>query len=109
MNQDQLTALKGQILNDITPLALSNDNSRDRFDLLLRVIQAGGASSEVYARAYESAKQIEDRDDQLDALLVLLDEIDFDTTMQPTGEQPAPAPQEQQAAPEQMQNTEQSL
>ena len=82
-NQKELVALRNKILGDIMPLVLdSEDNGSDRFALLLRVIQAGGADGAVYARAYESAKSIEDADDRLDALLSLLDEIDFDTNQQ---------------------------
>lgn len=78
MNQDQLQSLKSRILADITPLAMNSSNNTERFRLLLRVIQAGGANGEIYTRAYESAKQIQDKDEQLDSLLALLDELDFD-------------------------------
>lgn len=81
MDQNQLMALKKRIVNDIVPLALNSESSSDRFELLLRVIQAGGASSEMYSKAYESAKQIQDKDQQLDSLLALLDELDLDTQL----------------------------
>jgi ribosomal protein L12E/L44/L45/RPP1/RPP2 len=62
------------------PLVLDTSvNGGDRFSLLLRLIQAGNASEEVYRRAYESAQQIEDANERLDALISLLDEVDFDT------------------------------
>ena len=90
MDQNQLVALKKRIVNDIVPLALNSENSSDRFELLLRVIQAGGASGEMYSKAYESAKQIQDKDQQLDSLLALLDELDLDTQLA-SSEQAAPS------------------
>jgi hypothetical protein len=81
MDQNQLVALKKRIVNDIVPLALNSENSSDRFELLLRVIQAGGANGEMYSKAYESAKQIQDKDQQLNSLLALLDELDLDTQL----------------------------
>lgn len=80
MNKTELMNLREQILGDIVPLVLdSTDDGLDRFSLLLRIIQAGNASGEVYRRAYESAKKIEATDDRLEALMSLLDEVDFDT------------------------------
>ena len=79
MNKDQLVSLREKILEDIVPLVLDGaQNGADRFALLLRVIQAGSASGELYTRAYESAKAIDDSKDRLEALLALLDEVDFD-------------------------------
>lgn len=78
MNQEQLQSLKAKILNDIAPLAMQSSDNSDRFGLLLRVIQAGGANNDVFSRAYESAMQIQDKDEQLDSLLALLDEVDFE-------------------------------
>lgn len=79
MNKDQLASLREKILEDIVPLVLdSAQNGADRFGILLRVIQAGNASGELYTRAYESAKAIDDGKDRLEALLSLLDEVDFD-------------------------------
>ena len=79
MNKDQLASLREQILADVVPLVLdSAQNGADRFGILLRVIQAGNASGELYSRAYESAKTIDDNKDRLEALLSLLDEVDFD-------------------------------
>lgn len=79
MNKDQLVSLRDKVLEDVMPLVVDNaQNGADRFSLLLRVIQAGNASNELYMRAYESAKSIEDGNDRLESLLALLDEIDFD-------------------------------
>jgi hypothetical protein len=107
MDKEQLQALRGKILEDIVPLALdSATNEADRFALLLRLIQAGNASSEIYTKAYESAKAIPDRDEQLNCLMSLLDEIDLSVidTKQPAeaprkeaSQQSQPAPQEQPA------------
>lgn len=79
MDKDQLVSLRDKILEDVVPLVIDGaENGSDRFDLLLRVIRAGNANSSLYARAYESAKAIEDKNDRLEALLSLLDEVDFD-------------------------------
>jgi hypothetical protein len=79
MDKDQLVSLRDKILEDVVPLVIdSAENGSDRFDLLLRVIRAGNANSDLYARAYDSAKAIEDNNDRLEALLSLLDEVDFD-------------------------------
>lgn len=78
MNKDQLIQLREKILNDVTPLVIENaQDGLDRFELLIRVIRAGNSSVELYSRAYESAKSIEDTSDKLQALLTLLDEVDF--------------------------------
>jgi len=78
MNQEQFQSLRDRILGDVTPLVASTEASASHFDILLRVIQAGGANEEVYNKAYESAKMLEDSDERLQSLLTLLDEIDFD-------------------------------
>lgn len=84
MSNNTLLALREQILGDIVPLVLeSTDDGADRFGLLLRIIQAGNASGDIYQRAYESAKKIENVDDRLEALLSILDEIDFDAAGDP--------------------------
>jgi len=99
MDNDQLVALREKILQDIVPLVLDNaQNGADRFDLLLRIIQAGNASGELYSRAYESAKSIEGGDDRLEALLSLLDEIDLDVNQ---NAQTPEANQDQEVAPPQ--------
>lgn len=96
MTNHELLSLREQILGDIVPLVLeSAPGGGDQFALLLRVIQAGNASGEVYRRAYESAKKIENTDDRLEALLSLLDEVDFDASRAEQAENapsPAPAP-----------------
>jgi len=85
MNDDQLISMRDNILKDIVPLVLENSqNGSDRFDLLLRIIQFGGANSEIYSRAYESAKLIEEKGERLEALLSLLDEIDFEVNQDKT-------------------------
>lgn len=99
MDKEQLQALRGKILEDIVPLALdSATNEADRFALLLRLIQAGNASSEIYTKAYESAKAIPDRDEQLNSLMSLLDEIDLSVidTQQPVKTSPGQVPQQSQ-------------
>lgn len=114
MNKEQLESLRGQILNDIKPLAMSGGDPIDRFGILLRIIQAGGATNDVYMQAYEAARQIQDKDEQLNSLLALLDEVDFDVSAtQPDATQQQPAvdasvaPQDTTAAPQQ--STDQSF
>lgn len=114
MNKEQLKSLRGQILNDITPLAMNSNDAVDRFGILLRIIQAGGASNDIYTQAYESARQIQDKDEQLNSLLALLDEVDFDVSAAPepnVASQPADtsAPSSQDADVPQQQNSDQSF
>ena len=90
MTQDELLALRKRIIDDVVPLAVDNvGDSPDRFELLLRLIQAGNTSSAVYQKAYDAAKTIEDKDDKLNALMALVDEIDFELQAED-----APAPSE---------------
>lgn len=77
MDKDQLRSLRTQILNDITPLASEVDVTPDSFDVLLRIIQSGGATSDIYTKAYASAKLIQDKEQRLQALVSLLDEVTF--------------------------------
>ena len=79
MNKNELITLKERLLADITPLVINGaDDGADRFSVLLRIIQSGQATSEVYSRAYESANTIEEGSEKLNALLALLDEIEVD-------------------------------
>ncbi len=88
MNKEELLSLRSQILSDVVPLVLqSTGQGFERFSMLLRIIQAGGASGDVYRSAYESAKSIEDNDERLSALLSLLDEVDLDTISPADGSQ----------------------
>lgn len=87
MTHEELLALRQQLLNDITPLVLEGSgDDTDKFDLLLRLIQSGGASSDVYRRAYESAKHLEDNETKVASLLALLDEVDFEISNSQEGE-----------------------
>ena len=91
MNKDELLALREQLLAEITPLVIENSGEgTDRFGLLLRVIQSGKASHDVYDRAYESAKSIAEGPEKLTALLALLDEVEVDlsTDDEPESEPP---------------------
>jgi len=87
MNKDELLALREQLLADITPLVIENSGDGiDRFGLLLRVIQTGKAPQDVYTRAYESAKVIQEGPEKLNALLALLDEVEVDLSTDETRE-----------------------
>lgn len=94
MNQDQIQSLRTQILGDITPLVSQAGVTADSFDVLLRVIQAGGATGDVYAKAYESTKLIQDKDQRLQALVSLLDEVNFEANQSnlPQGAPQTPTP-----------------
>jgi hypothetical protein len=99
MDRQELTKLREQILGDIAPMILDSvELGADRFSLLLRLIQSGGADAAIYKKAYESAKAIEDKGEQLNALLALLDEIDFDVQKEEVN-----LPQDEQRAPVSMQ------
>jgi hypothetical protein len=79
MNKDQLVALREKLLAEITPLVIENaGDGVDRFSLLLRVIQGGHATNDIYAKAFESANAIDGNPDKLEALLALLDEVEVD-------------------------------
>jgi hypothetical protein len=77
MNTDELQQLRDQVMNDVVPLVIETGSGQDRFDVLLRIIQSGNTSLDVYTRAYESAQKIESADDRLAAMLALVDEIDL--------------------------------
>lgn len=102
MNKDELTALRERLLAEITPLVIENaGDGVDRFSLLLRVIQGGHATSQIYAKAFESAHSIDQSPDRLEALLALLDEVEVDldsgndTTDQAVEEAPQASPERQ--------------
>ena len=79
MNKDELIQLRERLLAEITPLVVENaDNGADRFSLLLRIIQSGRATKDIYTKAFESAFAIDDVGEKLDALMALLDEVEVD-------------------------------
>lgn len=83
MTRDELIALKAKILADIKPLAIEAvGDDVDQFDLLIKIIQTGASSAEVYNKAYTVAQGIESVQDKLDALMILIDEIDFEIQAQ---------------------------
>ena len=79
MNRQELEQLRQKILGDITPLVVdSTTASADQFSLLLRLLQSGNATPDLYQKAYASAAAIEDKDDRLDAMMNLLDEVEVE-------------------------------
>ncbi len=79
MDSEKLVLLREQIFQDIEPLLVeSTQNGIEKFELIMRIIKVGSASNELYLKAYECAKTIEDPSDKLDALLSIIDEIDID-------------------------------
>ena len=78
MNKNELASLREKILSDVMPLATGTDMSTGSFPLLIRIIQSGNATKDIYDKAYESAKSIDDNSEKLNALLALLDEVEYD-------------------------------
>lgn len=79
MNKDQMIALRQKISNDVKPLVLEGlKGDPDGFDVIMRLIRSGDANEDLFNRAYESAKAIEDNEIKLNALMDLLDELDFE-------------------------------
>lgn len=79
MNKEELVSLREEILATVTPLAIDEaTNQSDKFQLLIRLIRAGSASVEVYRKAFECAKLIEDNSEKFNSLLELMDEIELD-------------------------------
>lgn len=109
MDTTFLTELRGRILQDVIPLAIETAGaSSDRFNLMLRIIQTGDAPQDLYSRAYDTARSIEDKEDRLDALMALLDEVEYrngadedDADIPDDGREAADPPQpEPQPAPD---------
>ena len=79
MTQDELLDLRKRILGDVMPLVVDSAGSApDRFELLLRIIQSGDANVELYGKAYEAARAIDSNEEKIDALMALVDQIDFE-------------------------------
>ena len=79
MNQEQLDDLRARILGDIMPLAVSTSDGLDKFEVILRIIQSGRATPELFEQAYQSAKSLQDEQGRLGALMDLLDEVEMYT------------------------------
>lgn len=77
MNQEQLDDLRTRILGDIMPLAVSTSDGLDKFEVILRIIQSGRATPELFEQAYQSAKSFPDEQGRLGALMDLLDEVEM--------------------------------
>jgi len=76
-NQQQLFDLRGQIINELTPLMESvTVEPQQKFAILLLASRNNG-SSDSFRAAYEAANKIEDNNTKLDALVELLEEIEF--------------------------------
>lgn len=103
MNNQQLLAIRQQILSSALPLLLESKGApEDRFDLILRFLRyANGAGvSDLYQKAYETAMMFENAEEKLEALMQLLSEVDaeIDSMATPDDEQ-TPEQQEQIAQP----------
>ena len=79
MDKNELTSLRNEIVSVITPLSINEiENPYDQFQMMIRLIQSGNVSKDIYRKAFECANSIEDSQDKLEALMTLLDEIDID-------------------------------
>lgn len=80
MDSGELLKLRDEILVSIRSMALDNvGGGPEAFDVLYRAIQIGGGNLSIYRKAYEVANSIEDPQGKLDALMMLVDEINIDT------------------------------
>jgi len=78
---DKLKEIRQQIVNTSLPLLLNNDgeDKQAKFEIILQVIRAGTITDEsIYQRAYDLANSLEDETTRLDALMRLLDEVDYE-------------------------------
>lgn len=76
MNQD-LSDLRTKIVDSVQELALKNEGDPlARTQVMLEMMRADTASSEVYIKAYEVAQQIEDANERMDVMLDIIFEID---------------------------------
>ncbi len=100
MTQDELLDLRKRILGDVMPLVVDSAGSApDRFELLLRIIQSGEASAELYSKAYETARAIDSNEEKIDALMLLVDQIDFEIQSSDVEDAAALYPSQQQNTP----------
>lgn len=89
MNKERLDDLRARILGDIMPLAVSTSDGLDKFEVILRIIQSGRATPELFEQAYQSAKSLPDEQGRLAALMDLLDEVEmYAVPEEDTGELP---------------------
>lgn len=80
MESVELLKLRDEILVSIQSMALDSiGGGPEAFDVLYRAIQIGGGNLSIYRKAYEVANSIEDPQGKLDALMLLVDEINIDT------------------------------
>jgi len=76
--EEELKRLRDQMMADVVPLVMQSEDIDSRFAILLRIVQTGNADANVYQQAYETAKKIKDQSERLDAIMALVDEIDFE-------------------------------
>lgn len=84
MDEDQLNDLRTKIIADVKPLTLQDmPDGKPGFDMLMQLIRFGDASADVYNKAYDIAKALDDPKERLSSLMTLLNEIDFDLSHRP--------------------------
>lgn len=75
-DQKELVDLRGQIINELTPLMENAAiDPQQKFEILLLASRGGNKDS--LRSAHEAALKIEDENSRLDALMDLLEEVDF--------------------------------
>ncbi|MCL2870004.1 hypothetical protein FWF48_04380 [Candidatus Saccharibacteria bacterium] len=79
MDKDKLLTLREKILSKSLPLVMGdNDNKQAQFETILRIIQAETINNEdIYEKAFDVADSIDDESAKMDAMMRLLDEIDY--------------------------------
>ena len=77
MNKEELLQLRQQIVDQTKRLALESDaNPEEKLQVLMGLVKSGDASTEVMHKAYETAQQLPQDADKMDAFLDLIYEID---------------------------------
>lgn len=79
MDKGKLIELREKIVSESLPSVMEQLGDKEsRFNMILKVIQAGTANNpELLNEAFGLANSIEDKDVKVDALMRLLDEVNF--------------------------------
>lgn len=90
VNHDDLHAIKHQALQQLGPLVEHIDQApEERFDTLMMMIRASDDAALIQP-AYEAAEKIEDDNKKAQALLDIVNEVNYLTRSQQTEDEPSP-------------------
>jgi len=90
MNQDELLALRAEIVNRTRDIALEGDVSpAEKLEVLMSLIGSGDSTPDLLRKAYELSGQLPEDSDKLDAMLELLFAIDERLSANQGDQQPA--------------------